>query len=99
MIVTHGFLRSLARLDLEESAVGRFDPRGIREEKDGSVTVGDTPWGVIAALAAAAIAALVALALWLMRRRSARLVARQRPQLLAVVAGRGSGAPCPSASA
>ena len=53
VLVTHGFLRSLARLDLEPSAVGRFDPRGIREEKDGSVTVGDTPWGVIAALAAA----------------------------------------------
>ena len=45
VLVTHGFLRSLARLDLEESAVGRFDPRGIRKEKDGSVTVGDTPWG------------------------------------------------------
>ena len=45
VLVTHGFLRSLARLELEESAVGRFDPRGIRKEKDGSVTVGDTPWG------------------------------------------------------
>ena len=67
VLVTHGFLRSLARRDLEQSAVGRFDPRGIREEKDGSVTVGDTPWGVIAALAAAGVAALVALALWLMR--------------------------------
>jgi hypothetical protein len=67
VLVTHGFLRSLARLDLEQSAVGRFDPRGIREEKDGSVTVGDTPWGVIAALAAGAVACLVALALWLRR--------------------------------
>ena len=67
VLVTHGFLRSLARLDLEPSAVGRFDPRGIREGKDGSVTVGDTPWGVIAGLAAAAIACVVALALWLMR--------------------------------
>ena len=27
VIVTHGFLRSLARLELEESAVGRFAPR------------------------------------------------------------------------
>jgi hypothetical protein len=68
VLVTHGFLRSLARLDLEQSAVGRFDPRGIREERDGAVTVGDTPWGVIAALAAAAAACLVALAVWLTRR-------------------------------
>ncbi len=67
VLVTHGFLRSLARLDLEQSAVGRFDPRGIREEKDGSVTVGDTPWGVIAGLAAAAGACAVALVLWLTR--------------------------------
>jgi hypothetical protein len=67
VLVTHGFLRSLARRDLEQSAVGRFDPRGIREEKDGSVTVGDTPWGVIAGLAVAGIAVFVALLLWLMR--------------------------------
>ena len=67
VLVTHGFLRSLARLELEESAVGRFDPRGSAKEKDGSVTVGDTPWGVIAALAAAAVACLVALAVWLRR--------------------------------
>ena len=67
VLVTHGFLRSLARLELEESAVGRFDPRGIRKEKDGSVTVGDTPWGIIAALAAAAVACLVTLAVWLRR--------------------------------
>jgi hypothetical protein len=68
VLVTHGFLRSLARRDLEQSAVGRFDPRGIREGRDGSVTVGDTPWGIIAALAAAGIAVLVALVLWLTRR-------------------------------
>jgi hypothetical protein len=60
VLVTHGFLRSLARLDLEESAVGRF-----AEEGDGTpfphageppVNVGDTPWlawaGIAAALAA-----------------------------------------------
>jgi len=67
VLVTHGFLRSLARLELEESAVGRFDPRGVRENQDGSVTVGDTPWAVVAGLAAAAAAALVALAVWLRR--------------------------------
>lgn len=65
VIVTHGFLRSLARPELEESAVGRFDPRGIRENRDGTVTVGDTPWAVITAIAAAATAIAVALALWL----------------------------------
>ena len=70
VLVTHGFLRSLARLDLEPSAVGRFDPRGIREEKDGSVTVGDTPWGIIAALAAAAVACLAGLVLWLTRTKA-----------------------------
>ena len=37
VLVTHGFLRSLARLELEESAVGRYsDERPIN--------VGDTPW-------------------------------------------------------
>jgi len=68
VLVTHGFLRSLARLELEESAVGRFDPRGVRENQDGSVTVGDTPWAVVAGLAAAATGVLVALAVWLRRR-------------------------------
>ena len=65
VLVTHGFLRSLARLELEESAVGRFDPRGVRENQDGTVTVGDTPWAVVAGLAAAAAATLVALVVWL----------------------------------
>jgi hypothetical protein len=40
VIVTHGFLRSLARLDLAESRVRRFPPRAIlpapRREGDGS---------------------------------------------------------------
>lgn len=69
VLVTHGFLRSLARLDLEPSAVGRFDPRGIRQEKDGAITVGDTPWGWIAALTAVGVAAVVSVALWLTRGR------------------------------
>jgi hypothetical protein len=30
VLVTHGFLRSLARLDLAESAVGRLEPRNLR---------------------------------------------------------------------
>ena len=70
VIVTHGFLRSLARLELEESAVGRFaaeDQRGVRRERDGAITVGETPWGWIAALAAAGIAALAAIVTWAMR--------------------------------
>ena len=56
VLVTHGFLRSLARLELEESAVGRFAP-----DKDDSpapyageppVNVGDTPWLAWAGIAA-----------------------------------------------
>ena len=71
VIVTHGFLRSLARLELEESAVGRFaeQGRGIRRERDGAITVGETPWGWIAALAALGVAGAAALAAWLLRRR------------------------------
>ena len=45
VLVTHGFLRSLARRELEESAVGRFDRTGRGEP----VNVGDTPWPVVAA--------------------------------------------------
>jgi len=41
--------------------------RGVRREKDGALTVGDTPWAVVAALAAAAAACVVAVALWLTR--------------------------------
>ena len=55
VLVTHGFLRSLAKLELEESAVGRFDPDAQ------PVNVGDTPWPVVGALAGAlaTVAALV----------------------------------------
>jgi hypothetical protein len=52
VLVTHGFLRSLARRELEMSAVGRF--AGPNEEP---VNVGDTPWAVVAGLVAAAAAA------------------------------------------
>ena len=62
VLVTHGFLRSLARLELEESAVGRFATQGpagepatgngAGPERSAGVTVGDTPWPVIGALAA-----------------------------------------------
>jgi hypothetical protein len=59
VLVTHGFLRSLAKLELEESAVGRF--AGRDEDADGpqrsaGVTVGDTPWPLVGALAALALA-------------------------------------------
>jgi hypothetical protein len=70
VLVTHGFLRSLAKLELEESAVGRFaaldgdltrtDDRG---ESSQEVTVGDTPWPVVAGLAAAALAVALSVAL------------------------------------
>ena len=77
VIVTHGFLRSLARLELEESAVGLFKDFGPALPANGhstnghtasdpeDVTVGDTPWAVVAALAAGffVAGALVALRL------------------------------------
>ena len=61
VLVTHGFLRSLARLELEESAVGRFDPDGDAEAGgapyphagEPTVNVGDTPWAAWAGIAAA----------------------------------------------
>jgi hypothetical protein len=61
VLVTHGFLRSLANRELEVSAVGRFAQPGERP-----VTVGDTPWAVVIALAAA-FAGVVALAVRLIR--------------------------------
>ena len=48
VLVTHGFLRSLARRELEMSAVGRF-----AGPDDQPVNVGDTPWAVVAGLVAA----------------------------------------------
>jgi hypothetical protein len=70
VLVTHGFLRSLAKLDLEESAVGRFatveDVEGMGRvaapHADGDVTVGDTPWPAIGALAAGVALAAVLVA-------------------------------------
>ena len=55
VIVTHGFLRSLARLELEPSAVGRFDKRP-------RPPVEKPPWVL------AGIAALVAAVLFLRKR-------------------------------
>jgi phenylalanine-4-hydroxylase len=55
VMVTHGFLRSLARLDLEPSAVGRFDKRPRKP-------VEQPPWAL------AAVAALVAAVLFFRRR-------------------------------
>ncbi len=60
VLVTHGFLRSLADRELELSAVGRFARPGERP-----VNVGDTPWPVVAGrVAAAAAAALLAIRIW-----------------------------------
>jgi len=61
VLVTHGFLRSLARRELEMSAVGRF-----AGPDDKPVNVGDTPWAVVIALLAA-FAGVVALAVRLIR--------------------------------
>jgi hypothetical protein len=63
VLVTHGFLRSLARRDLEMSAVGRFEPGGKPRQP---VNVGDTPWAVVISLFVA-FAAAVAAAVWFIR--------------------------------
>lgn len=70
IIVTHGFLKRLARLELEESAVGRFAEAGEaepRRQEPEDVNVGSTPWKVVGALAVA-FAALTALFAWSFRR-------------------------------
>ena len=56
VLVTHGFLKSLAKLELEESAVGRFSGRPVRP-----VNVGDTPWAAVAAIVAGLATAVFAL--------------------------------------
>jgi hypothetical protein len=64
VLVTHGFLRSLAKLELEESAVGRFANRtdGAQPRSPGRVTtVGDTPWPVVGLLSAVAAVVLAVL--------------------------------------
>ena len=73
VIVTHGFLRSLARLEFEESTVGRFRYAGeaytpVLPGDPEEETVGDTPWAAVAALGMAAAAGFLA-ALALIRRR------------------------------
>jgi hypothetical protein len=73
VLVTHGFLRSLARLQLEESAVGRYaDGDGDRdgERRQLPVNVGDTPWQGVAALTL--IAGVLVSSLRLRRARRAR---------------------------
>jgi hypothetical protein len=65
VVVTHGFLRSLAKLKLEESAVGRFSESPRR-----AVNVGDTPWQGVAALTL--IGAVLASSLRLRRARRAK---------------------------
>jgi hypothetical protein len=81
VLVTHGFLRSLAKLELEESAVGRFATQDVAPdhrlaappagngarpaEGEAAVTVGDTPWPLVGALGALAAIVLAVLARWL----------------------------------
>jgi hypothetical protein len=60
VLVTHGFLRSLARRPLEESAVGRFVPPSLRRPLPPQEPL---PWA-----AAALIGALAALFVFLRRR-------------------------------
>ncbi len=69
VIVTHGFLLRLARLELEESAVGRFAEPGAPKPPPEDVTVGSTPWRIVLPLAASffALGWIAALMFW--RRR------------------------------
>jgi hypothetical protein len=72
VLVTHGFLRSLAKLELEESAVGRFatpDGDGGPPQRSREVTVGDTPWALVGALAGAAAVVLATVLRGLSRRQ------------------------------
>jgi hypothetical protein len=74
VLVTHGFLRSLARLELEESAVGRFaaGPEDAPAPRAGEppVNVGDTPWRVWAGIAVSVSVGASAIYLrWGRRRR------------------------------
>src|SRR4051794_22585015 len=59
VLVTHGFLRSLARLQLEESAVGRFSGQPPKV-----VNVGDTPWQGVVALAGIIAGLVAAVRFW-----------------------------------
>lgn len=61
VLVTHGFLRSLAKRQLEESHVGRFSGRP-------RTPVGDTPWPGVAALTAIAVVLVSSLRLRRARR-------------------------------
>lgn len=71
VLVTHGFLRSLARLELAESRVGRFAELGPEPSpvsalpRRGDENIGDTPWPAVAAIAAAALLGVF----WLLRDR------------------------------
>jgi hypothetical protein len=56
VLVTHGFLKSLAKRELEESAVGRFSGGPVHP-----VNVGDTPWAAVAAIVAGLAGAVFAL--------------------------------------
>ncbi len=69
VVVTHGFLLRLARLELEESAVGRFAEEGAPTPPPEDVNVGSTPWRVVIPLAASffALGWFTALMFW--RRR------------------------------
>jgi hypothetical protein len=58
VLVTHGFLRSLVRRELEMSAVGRFEPDGRPERP---VNVGETPWPVVGVIVAGFVAAVALL--------------------------------------
>jgi hypothetical protein len=53
VFVTHGFLRSLAKLEFAESPIGRFEPHDPDSPPPPAITVGNTPTGVVTGLAVA----------------------------------------------
>ena len=88
VLVTHGFLRSLARLELEQSAVGRFAPATAELAPPGPhplageppVNVGDTPWLAWGGIAAGMTATSAWLYLRFGRRRRRRRPRRLLPR-------------------
>ena len=62
VLVTHGFLRSLSSLELERSAVGRFDPLPVATPPDTPKRVEAGHWLAAALILATAVTAVAALA-------------------------------------
>ncbi|MEJ7892970.1 MAG: hypothetical protein WKF94_10045 [Solirubrobacteraceae bacterium] len=67
VVVTHGFLKRLARLELEESSVGRFADQDRSGRVPEDRNVGSTPWTVVGALVASVVL-IYGILVWAFRR-------------------------------